>query len=53
MLTIDAVFTTRLEVEKYLANVYSYLPDPADPYANFTPVSDEGDFVDNHWRQLY
>lgn len=45
MLTIDAVFTTRLEVEKYLANVYSYLPDPADPYANFTPVSDEGDFV--------
>jgi hypothetical protein len=45
MLTIDAVFTTRLEVEKYLANVYSYLPDPSDPYANLTPVSDEGDFV--------
>lgn len=45
MLTIDAVFTTRLEVEKYLANIYSYLPDPADPYANLTPVSDEGDFV--------
>jgi len=48
MLTIDEVFSTRLETEKYLASVYSYIPDPlVCNGVNYTPLSDEADWVFN------
>lgn len=49
MLTLDQVFAQQSETEKYLANVYSYLP-PTEGDGNagmggsFTPISDEADF---------
>jgi hypothetical protein len=49
MLTLDQVFEQQAETEKYLANVYSYLP-PSEGDGNvgfgasFTPVGDEADF---------
>jgi len=47
MLTMDQVFSNRLETEKYLANVYSYIPDPfnAYTYVPWEGASDELDFV--------
>ncbi|MGV3505391.1 MAG: RagB/SusD family nutrient uptake outer membrane protein [Adhaeribacter sp.] len=45
MLTMDQVFKSEVEARSYLANVYSYVLDEADPYTNFSPVSDESDFV--------
>lgn len=45
MLTINDVFAKRLEAEKYLASIYSFLPDEAGPYDNLSPISDEADFV--------
>ncbi|WP_345951962.1 RagB/SusD family nutrient uptake outer membrane protein [Mucilaginibacter sp. PAMB04274] len=48
MLNIDQVFTIRLETERYLANVYSYIPDPLICNGtNYTPLSDEADWVFN------
>ncbi len=45
MLTLDKVFSNKLENIKYLASVYSYLPSIFDPYNNLTAVTDEADFV--------
>lgn len=45
MLTMDQVFTNEAEAKSYLANVYSYVMDEANPYENLSPVSDEADFV--------
>lgn len=48
MLSIDQVFSIRLETERYLANVYSYIPDPlVSNGTNYTPMSDEADWVFN------
>ncbi|MBC8053664.1 MAG: RagB/SusD family nutrient uptake outer membrane protein [Sphingobacteriaceae bacterium] len=43
MLTIDQIFANQVETERYLRNVYSYLPDELTPYNTYFGVSDEGD----------
>ncbi len=49
MLTLDQVFAQQVETERYLANVYSFLP-PSEGDGNvgfgssFTPIGDEADF---------
>lgn len=45
MLTLEQVFSNRIETERYLRNVYSHLPHEIDIFANFSGVSDEGDMV--------
>jgi starch-binding outer membrane protein, SusD/RagB family len=48
MLTLDQVFANRIEAEKYLSNVYSYLPDELNPLfsnTNYLGMSDESDIV--------
>jgi starch-binding outer membrane protein, SusD/RagB family len=45
MLTIDQVFTNRTEAERYLRNVYSFLPDELGPWRNYSGISDEGDIL--------
>lgn len=45
MLTIDQVFSDRIEAERYLRNVYSFLPDEMPPWENYSGVSDEGDII--------
>ncbi|WP_374166069.1 RagB/SusD family nutrient uptake outer membrane protein [Arcticibacter sp. MXS-1] len=48
MINLDQVFSLRLETERYLANVYSYIPDPlVCNGVNYTPLSDEADWVFN------
>lgn len=48
MLNIDQVFSLRAETDRYLANVYSYIPDPlVSNGVNYTPISDEADWVFN------
>ncbi|HKG05651.1 MAG TPA: RagB/SusD family nutrient uptake outer membrane protein, partial [Pedobacter sp.] len=45
MLTLDQVFSNKINTEEYLANVYSYIPDEgnADNF-NLTSASDEAKF---------
>lgn len=45
MLSMDQVFANRLETERYLRNVYDYLPNEGMEFANLTGVSDEADVV--------
>ncbi|WP_442588908.1 RagB/SusD family nutrient uptake outer membrane protein [Pedobacter sp. AW31-3R] len=45
MLDLDQVFKNRLETERYLRNVYSYLPDEIYPFSNYSGISDEGDII--------
>ncbi|RPD50718.1 RagB/SusD family nutrient uptake outer membrane protein [Paracnuella aquatica] len=45
MLTLDQVFNNRLEAERYLRNVYSFLPNEMAPWTNFSGISDEGDIL--------
>jgi hypothetical protein len=45
MLDMDQVFGSRLYAERYLANVYSYVPDEGDAdQVNLTAASDEAKF---------
>jgi len=54
MLNIDQVFSLRAETDRYLANVYSYIPDPLVANGvNYTPISDEADWVFNWSHQQF
>ena len=50
MLNIDQLFKNRIETEKYLRNVYSYLPSEEAAGNSYAGISDEGDIVFSNFR---